>query len=99
MEPARVKECKNAAEQPEVHEEGEQNLPEPDRRYPRQNKADVHRNAAQLERKIPPVIVAAVYDKGQTKLFPDLTGRHCKSTYEKYAVEMETDVFYQNSHL
>ena len=99
VEPACVKEGEDASEHAEVHKERKQYLTQSDRLCPWQYEADVHRYAAQLEGKVPPVVVPVIHDKGQAELFPDFADRHCEPAYKVDAVVMETVVCYQNCHL
>ena len=43
--------------------------------YPRNYQAQIHGDAAWLKWKIPPVVTAVIYDKGEEQLFAQLTYR------------------------
>ncbi len=68
-----VKECKNAAEKTEIHKEGQQAAPDFQAVHEGQRRTYIHGDAAQLKRKVPPVIVSVVQMEGQSPLLPELT--------------------------
>ena len=47
---------------------------------------EIHRDTAELKRKIPPVILSAAKQKSQRKLFPDLAGEHDDAAQKKQPV-------------
>ena len=55
--------------------------------YIREKQHDIHRGAAELERKIPPVIGTAANQKCQAVLFPDLRQKHQKPADKKERAE------------
>ena len=66
-----------------THEECKQRLPGKRPAQPWVYQEQVHGNAAELEREIPPVILAAAQDKSQRELFPYLAAEHEDAAYEK----------------
>lgn len=68
-----IQECENTAKKAEIHEKSEQDAAYPGRIAPWKDQADIHRDAAQLEGEIPPVIGSVIHNISKAVLFPDLT--------------------------
>lgn len=83
--------CKNgdAAEGAVAHQKGKEGLAQPSFFCVRKKEEDIHGHGAELKGKIPPVIAAAVYGKGQIKLFPDLACRHQKTAEQEKRAEAD----------
>ena len=60
--------------------------------HKRQQKADIHRYAAELEGEMPPVITMFIYDKCNAVLFPDFAEKH------EYSADKEKpDIFFHKN--
>ena len=76
----------DTAQKTETHQEGEEHPAGALPAYPRISEQDIHRDAAQLKRKIPPVVCPVIQGECQNKLFPDLAAQHEFAAQEKYPV-------------
>jgi len=70
-----VKKGEDSAHQPESLKERQEHPPGI-LTHERQQKADIHGYAAELEREMPPVIAMFIYDKCNAVLFPDFAEKH-----------------------
>lgn len=66
----------DAAQKSVAHEKGEQSLFQRCPVKPGIYKQDIHGDAAQLEREVPPVVLPAAQDESEGELLPDLAGEH-----------------------
>ena len=87
MHAAGVAEGKYPAQQAEIHEESAEGVLQAAGAKPGQDEADIHGHAAQLERKIPPVVAAAIQKERYAPLLPQLAGGHQDAAGEEKAVE------------
>jgi hypothetical protein len=69
MHAACVKKCEDSPHHPEGHEESQKYFLNVFR-HKRQQKAQIHRHAAELEGKVPPVVGMFIYKKCNAVLFP-----------------------------
>lgn len=91
MQTARVGKRGYSAQQTVTHEKNKQGFPENVLSEKRVYKKQIHRNAAELERKVPPVITGVSQYKGENQLFPDLAYEH-----ENTACKEEETVLFGN---
>ena len=81
-----IKKSKDATQQPKIHEKCF-HCPVDGFRYgKRKQKADIHRNAAQLEWEVPPVIGAWVYNISKAVLLPDFAEKQDDTKNKKNTV-------------
>lgn len=83
----------DAAQKTVAHEKGEQGLLQRGPADPGIYKQDIHGDAAQLEREVPPVVLSAAQDEGEGELFPDLAGEH------EEAADQEKNVGFPVPHM
>ena len=71
VQAACIKECKNSREKSEIHKKSKENSADFFRRNGGQKQADIHGDTAELERKVPPIILSAAQRVSKTPLLPD----------------------------
>ena len=76
VQSAGVKESNDTGQESEIHKEGQQDTIYFPGLYPWSQQADIHGNAAELEREIPPVILSVIQMISKAPLFPDFAGKH-----------------------
>lgn len=76
MKAACISKDSDPAEQSEGHEKGETGPALEGRFCIRKQQEDIHGDAAELKRKISPVIGAVIQKKSQTGLLPDFGNKH-----------------------
>lgn len=86
METAGVRKHGDPAQKCIAHEKCEQGAADPRAAEPGIGDQDIHGNAAELEREIPPVIRSAAQDKGEHVLLPDLAAQHEKTAQKEQSV-------------
>ena len=82
MQPAGVREYGDPAQECVAHQKCQQGAADFRPAEPGIDKQDVHGYAAELKRKVPPVIGPASQRKGERILLPDLAGQHQKTAQE-----------------
>ncbi len=87
MHSAGVRKGGNASQSSVAHQERKEGMAQASFFQMREKKEQIHGHGAKLKRKIPPVIVSAIYAKGQIDLFPDLTCRHQKTAGQEEIVK------------
>lgn len=76
MHAAGVEKSKNSAKKSKICQKGSQQTGQADIFDPGKNQTDIHRDTAELKRKVPPVIGTVTQDKSEYILFPDFGCRH-----------------------
>ena len=89
MESGGIGKDSDAAQQPEGHKKSQKGIAQQAILRIGKNQQDVHRDTAELKRKISPIIGPIVEKKSKTGLFPYFRSKHKESAANKKWTEAE----------